>query len=96
MNAVLSSQIDGYLSFETRANFYASHEYRGKISVYPTKLRAHLCALAMPKQSPLRGPINVAVLKLMADSVWESLLDRYGLENISSQTDYPWSEKTGR
>ena len=96
MNAVLNGQIDGYLCFETRANFYANHEYSGKVSVYSTKLKAHLYALSMPRQSPLRRPINVAVLRLMEDSVWESLLDRYGLERVSSQTDHPLSQEGRR
>ncbi len=80
INAVLNGQIDGYLCVETRANFYANHDYSGKISVYQTKLKPHLYALSMPKKSALRKPINVAVLKLLENSVWESLLDRYGLE----------------
>lgn len=96
MNAVLNGQIDGYLSFETRANFYANHEYSGKISVYPTRLKTHLYALAMPKRSALRKPINVAILRLLDDSVWESLLDHYGLEKVASQTGgRTWSQKSG-
>jgi len=85
MNAVLNGQVDGYLCFETRANFFANHEYSGRISVYTTKLKAHLYALSMPKESPLRRPINIAVLRLMNDSVWESLLDRYGMEGASNE-----------
>src|SRR5271157_1240534 len=93
MNAVLNGQVDGYLCFETRANFFANHEYSGRISVYTTKLKAHLYALAMPRQSPLRRPINVAVLRLMNDSVWESLLDRYGFERASGQVSHPSSKE---
>jgi len=85
LNAVLTGQVDGYLCFETRAIYYANHDYSGRISVYPTKLRTHLYALSMPKQSPLRKPINLAILRLTDDGVWESLLDRYGLERPSIQ-----------
>jgi polar amino acid transport system substrate-binding protein len=93
MNGVLNGQTDGYLCLETRANFYANHDYSGKISVYPTRLKTHLYALAMPKGSALRKPINVAVLKLLNDSVWESLLDQYGLESVASGADHQWSQK---
>ena len=89
MNAVLNGQVDGYLCFETRANFFANHEYSGRISVYATKLKGHLYALSMPKESPLRRPINIAVLRLMNDSVWESLLNRYGLEGASNEVRHP-------
>jgi len=94
MNAVLTGQIDGYLCFETRANFYATHDYTGRVSVYATRLKPHLYALAMPKNSPLRRPINVAMLQLSRDSVWESLLERYGLEQGSSEVALPTSQKT--
>jgi ABC-type amino acid transport substrate-binding protein len=93
MNAVLNGQVDGYLCFETRANFFANHEYSGRVSVYATKLKAHLYALAMPRQSPLRRPINIAVLRLMNDSVWESLLNRYGLEEASNEVGQPSSKE---
>ncbi len=96
MNAVLKGQVDGYLCIESRAYYYANHEYSGRISVYSTKLRSYLYALAMPKQSPLRRPINVAVLKLMDDSVWESLLDRYELQSSSGQPYHPPLRKSGR
>jgi polar amino acid transport system substrate-binding protein len=96
MNAVLNGQVDGYLCFETRANFFANREYSGRISVYATRLKAHLYALAMPRQSPLRRPISVAVLRLMEDSVWESLLDRYGLETASGQVSHPYSLESRR
>ena len=96
MNAVLKGQVDGYLCLEPRAHFYANHEYSGKISVYSTKLKYNLYALAMPKQSPLRRPVNVAVLRLLDDSVWESILDRYGLERVSSQAGLPSSQESRR
>ncbi len=95
MTAVLNGEIDGYLCFETRANFYATHDYSGKVSVYATKLKSHLYALAMPKHSPLRRSINVAVLRLEGDSIWESLLDRYGLENVSNEASHPPAQKPG-
>jgi polar amino acid transport system substrate-binding protein len=83
LNAVLNGQVDGYLCPETRASFYANSEYKGKLSFYSTKLRSYLFALAMPRESPLRRQINVAVLKLIDESAWDSLLDHYGLQRIS-------------
>lgn len=82
VNAVLNGQVDGYLCLEIRANFYANSEYKGRISAYSTKLRSYPCALAMPRQSPVRRQINVAVLKLLDESAWDFLLDRYGVERI--------------
>ena len=96
VNAVLNGQVDGYLSFETRANFFANHEYSGKVSVYASRLKTHFYALAVPRQSRLRRLINVAALRLMGDSIWESLLDRYGLERRFGQTGRPWPQESRR
>jgi hypothetical protein len=35
-------------------------------------------------------------LRLMEDSVWESLLDRYGLETASGQVSHPYSLESRR
>lgn len=92
LGSLLAGRIDGYLCFDTRAYYYANHEFKGKISVYPTRLKPALYAMAMPKQSPLRRPLNVAILKLLDRGLWESLLDRYGLETGSKQNPYPSPE----
>ena len=85
VNAVLSNQIDGYLCPEARAYHFANYAYKGRVSVYETNLKGYLYSLAMPAGSPLRRPVNVAILKLMANSTWETLMERYGLEKTSKQ-----------
>jgi polar amino acid transport system substrate-binding protein len=85
VNAVLSNQIDGYLCPEARAYHFANYAFSGRVSVYETSLKGYLYSLAMPKGSSLRRPINVAILKLMANSTWESLMESYGLEKVSKQ-----------
>jgi polar amino acid transport system substrate-binding protein len=85
VNAVLRNQIDGYLCPEDRAYHFANYVFNGRVSVYETSLKGYLYCLAMPKGSSLRRPINIAILKLMKNSTWESLMERYGLEKISKQ-----------
>jgi polar amino acid transport system substrate-binding protein len=89
VNAVLTNQIDGYLCPEARAYHFANYAFNGRVSVYETSLKGYLYALAMPKGSPLRRPINVAILKLLDKSVWESLVERYGLEKMSKKKGSP-------
>ena len=85
VKAVLSNQVDGYLCPEARAYHFANYAYSGRVSVYETSLKGYLYSLAMPKGSALRRPVNIAILKLMANSTWESLMERYGLEKVSKQ-----------
>jgi ABC-type amino acid transport substrate-binding protein len=34
----------------------------------------------LPKNSPLRKPVNVAMLGVLEGPMWESILNRYGLD----------------
>ncbi len=89
LNALLKGQIDGYLCPEARAYYFANRALSGQVSVYQTNLKGFLYAFGMPKESPLRRPINMAILKLQENSTWESLLERYGLERASTQKRSP-------
>ncbi len=89
VNAVLANQVDGYLCPDARAYDFANGLYAGRVSVYDTRLKEYLYSLSMPIGSPLRRPINVAILKLAANSTWDSLLERYGLERTSKKRGRP-------
>ena len=86
INALLKGQIDGYISPEARAYYFANRMFKGQVSVFQTSLRGYLYALAMPMNSPLRRPINAAILKLLDNSSWESLLKDYGLEKVPNRS----------
>ena len=85
VNAVLAGQVDGYLCPDARAHDFANGAYSGRVSVYETNAKGYLYSLSMPTGSPLRRPVNVAILKLAANSTWDSLMERYGLEKISKK-----------
>jgi polar amino acid transport system substrate-binding protein len=86
LKAVLNSEVEGFLYDEITLRYYANGEYKGRISVYPTSLRRFSIAFGMPKNSPWRTPINVALLGLIEKPDWIFLLDRYGLaENFEAK-----------
>lgn len=80
MKALLAKKIDGALSDEITLHYFEEQLYRGAISVYPTDLKRRAFALAMPKDSSLRRPVNVALVKIMDDPVWDAILERYGFK----------------
>jgi len=87
MQALRERKIDGIMSDEITLHYFKEQRYRDAISVYPTGLKRHAFALAMPKNSPLRRPVNVALAKIMDDPLWDTLLDRYGFEkNIEARS----------
>lgn len=81
LKALVSKKIDGFLYDEATLHYYAEGKYRGIISVHPTTLKEIVIAYGMPRNSPLRKPINISLLKLINEPVWESILNRYGLDS---------------
>ena len=81
LKALVSRKIDGFIYDEATLQYYAEGKYRGIITVHPTSLKEIVIAFGMPHNSPLRKPINISMLKLLDEPVWESILSRYGLNN---------------
>jgi polar amino acid transport system substrate-binding protein len=81
LKALLDKKIDGFLYDEATLHYYAEGKYRGIITVHPTTLKEIVIAYGMPPNSPLRKPINISLLKLLDEPVWESILSRYGLNS---------------
>ncbi len=79
--ALISKKIDGFLYDEATLQYYAEGKYRGIITVHPTSLKEIVIAFGLPHSSPLRKPINISMLKLLDEPVWESILSRYGLDS---------------
>ncbi len=94
-NALLGKKIDGVFYDEMTLRYYADRLYKERLSVYPTDLKRIQIAFAMPAESKLRKPINKALLTIMNEPLWESLLDRYGFkENLEAkETPRRWRKK---
>jgi ABC-type amino acid transport substrate-binding protein len=80
IKAVLDKKIDGFFYDEVTLHYYAEKPFRGKISVHSTNLKEIPFGFGLPKNSPLRKPVNVAMLGILEGPMWESILNRYGLD----------------
>lgn len=78
LHAVLSKHVDGYLYDEITLRYYTGREYKERITVYPTSLRRFSFAYGLPKDSPWRSKINVALMNFMERPDWAFMLGRYG------------------
>jgi hypothetical protein len=76
---LLHKKIDGFLYDEGYLRFLSETRYRGKLSIYLTDLRPYRRAFAMPKNSDLRKPFNVALLKVMDRPLGEALINQLDL-----------------
>ncbi len=81
LKALKSRKIDGFIYDEATLHYYAEGKYRGIITVHPTNLKEIALAFGMPPNSMLRKRINIEILKLLDEPVWDAILSRYGLNN---------------
>jgi len=80
LKAVLNKEVDGYLYDEITLRYYRDNDYKGRIAVYATNLKRFSFAYGLPKESPWRTRIDVALMELMEKPDWAFLLSRYGME----------------
>lgn len=57
--------------------YKASNSYKGKIDVLPNTFRRQSYAFVLPNGSPLREPINRAMLRELSSPQWQDILYRY-------------------
>ncbi len=94
ISALLTKKIDGFLYDEGYLRYLSETRYRGRLSVYVTDLRPYRRAFAMPKNSPLRKPFNVALLKAMDRPMGETLINQLDLSQyLRAKPPSPIEEK---
>jgi ABC-type amino acid transport substrate-binding protein len=95
LTALINRRIEGVLYDEITLNYYKNHDYKGRITTYPTNYKRFFFAFGLPKKSPIRDNVNYALLTLMEKSDWPYLLKRYGLEENFEEKQAP-STKRGK
>ena len=78
----------------SRSAITADKDYKGKITVYPTNLRRFSFAYGLPKDSPWRTKIDVALMNFTEKPDWAFLLSRYGIGQNFEEIPYvPFNER---
>jgi ABC-type amino acid transport substrate-binding protein len=57
--------------------YLVRNEFPGRVQVIPGIFDEYFVAIALKEKSPLREPINKALLKLMKTEKWSELMNRY-------------------
>jgi ABC-type amino acid transport substrate-binding protein len=79
LKALLNKEIDGYLYDEITLRYYRDNGYKDRIVLYPTNLKRFSFAYGLPKDSPLRTRIDIALMEYMEKPDWAFILSRYGI-----------------
>lgn len=88
LRAIFNKEVEGYLYDEITLRYYSHKDYKDKIVVYPTSLRRFSFAYGLPKNSPWRTKIDVALMKIMEKPDWAFLLSRYGIGQNFEEIPY--------
>ena len=77
LKAVADNQIDAFVLNKLVLQHLAKTEYPGRVRVLPGIFDEYFVAVALKSNSPLREPVNQALLKLMKTEGWRELFKRY-------------------
>jgi ABC-type amino acid transport substrate-binding protein len=75
--AVESRKIDAFVQDEKILQYLIKTEFPGRIQVVGGTFDEYFVSIALQRNSPLRKPINQALLKFMKTETWAELLHRY-------------------
>jgi ABC-type amino acid transport substrate-binding protein len=70
-------KIDAFVLNELMLKYLVRNEFPGRLQVIPGIFDEYFVAIALKEKSPLRKPINKALLKLMKTEKWSELINRY-------------------
>jgi polar amino acid transport system substrate-binding protein len=75
--AVDRHKIDAFVQDEKILSYLAKREFPGRVQVVGGTFDEYFVSIALQRGSPLRKPLNKALLKLMKTQSWAELLNRY-------------------
>jgi ABC-type amino acid transport substrate-binding protein len=77
LQAVAEKKIDAFVLNEGILKYLAKKEYPGRVQIIPGVFDEYFVSMALREKSPLRKPINRALLQFMHSEKWTELQNRY-------------------
>ena len=77
LQALADKKIDAFVLNELMLKNLTRSEFPGRLQVIPGVFGEYFVSMALQEKSPLRKPINKALLKFMHSEDWTALLNRY-------------------
>ncbi|UCD82328.1 MAG: transporter substrate-binding domain-containing protein [Desulfobacterales bacterium] len=75
--AVAGGRIDAFVQDEKILHYLVKKDFPGQVQVIGENFDEYFVSIALQRNSPLRKPINQALLKFMETASWTELLNRY-------------------
>jgi ABC-type amino acid transport substrate-binding protein len=77
LGAIVDGQIDAFVFNVLVLRYLAKTEFAGRAQVLPSTFNHYYLKMAMPAGSPLREPLNRALLAITGGSDWNRRVERY-------------------
>ena len=77
LEALADGRIDAFVLNELVLKHLARNKFPGRVQVLPGVFDEYFVSIALQERSPLRKPINKALLKFMRSEGWAALMNRY-------------------
>lgn len=77
LQAIADDKIDAFVFDEAVLRNITANEFAGLVYVLPDSFEHYYVSMAVRNNSPLREPINRAMLRIMATDAWTRLLERH-------------------
>jgi ABC-type amino acid transport substrate-binding protein len=74
---VIEGNIDAFVDDEAQLKYLNKNRYPGKMFVVGETFAHFYIGMALPSESPLREPLNRALLKFIETDDWKKLYERY-------------------
>lgn len=77
IDAVSRQEVDTFVYNEPTLRYIVNHESKSGVAILSETLESRYFAFALPQHSPLREPLNQALLKITAQPLWRDIQYHY-------------------
>jgi ABC-type amino acid transport substrate-binding protein len=77
LKSLVDKRTDAFVFQGPVVKYLAKTEFRGRVEVLPGTFDHHYMGMAVPPGSPLREPLNRALLAFMETDQWTQILKQY-------------------
>ncbi|MFO7707855.1 MAG: transporter substrate-binding domain-containing protein [Desulfobacterales bacterium] len=77
LRAVVEGKIDAFVLNELMLKYQVKNDFQGRVRVLPDVFDEYFVAMALQEKTPLRKPVNKALLSFMKTPEWVELQNRY-------------------
>ena len=77
LQALVDAKIDAFVFDESVLKYLARTQFPAQVHVLPETFDHYFVSMSVPQGSPIREPLNRAILKILDSNEWKNLVEQY-------------------